>query len=204
MPGARPFWILGQLEAGLASGDLAGKIVVINGKLVSELCSGPASDCKTHLLELPQLQITASDEPFIQAAWDAAIGGPAGPMTFRVGGDGSLDFLGALGSVPDAPMSVDQLISTTAPAGRLVAVHGWLVDATRVALLVLTGGAPPTDGTTPARQWVSVEPAPEMARSLGPTGEPDTFVVRRANGGWRLEGRYAAFVPTRARRVKTT
>ena len=118
----------GQLEAALASGDLAGKIVVINGKLVSELCSGPASDCKTHLLELPQLQITASDEPFIQAAWDAAIGGPAGPMTFRVGGDGSLDFLGALGSVPDAPMSVDQLISTTAPAGRLVAVHGWLAD----------------------------------------------------------------------------
>ena len=35
-----------------------------------------------------------------------------------------------------------------------------------------------------------------MARILGPTGEPDTFVVRRANGGWRLEGRYAAFVPT--------
>ena len=65
----------GQLEAALASGDLAGKIVVINGKLVSELCSGPASNCKTHLLELPQLQITASDEPFIQAAWDAAIGG---------------------------------------------------------------------------------------------------------------------------------
>ncbi len=186
----------GQLEAALASGDLAGTIVVINGKLVSELCSGPPSDCKTHLLELPQLQITASDEPFIRAAWDSAIGGPAGPMTFRVGGDGSLDFLGVLGSVPDAPLTVDQLISTTAPAGRLVSVHGWLADVTRVALLVLTGGAPPTDGTTPARQWVTVEPAPEVARRLGPPGEPDTFIVRRANGGWRLEGRYAAFVPT--------
>ncbi len=191
----------GQLEAALASGDLAGKIVVINGKLVSELCSRPASDCKTHLLDLPQLQITASDEPFIQAAWDAAIGGPAGPMTFRVGGDGSLDFLGVLGSVPDAPMSVDQLISTTAPAGRLVSVHGWTSNPLMpcpnppdCVFTVLSAREPPSDSVDLPDSVILPIPVPARSDVETTTGEA-TFVARKIGDGWQLEGRYAAIVP---------
>ena len=205
----------GQLEAALASGDLAGKIVVINGKLVSELCSGPASDCKTHLLELPQLQITASDEPFIQAAWDAAIGGPAGPMTFRVGGDGSLDFLGDLGSVPDAPMTVDQLNSMTAPAGRLVAVRGWRSDPTipmpcpnppECAFTVLWAGKPTVGRRRPVAFGHPDDGRSGAIRHRDGVGRHDSSWCGRslAAGVWRASMRPSCR-PRRPRRpAKTT
>ena len=66
----------GQLEAALASATSRARSSRSTASCVGAVQRARIR-AKTHLLELPQLQITASDEPVIQAAWDAAIGGPA-------------------------------------------------------------------------------------------------------------------------------
>ena len=196
------------LEQLLASGQLRGQVLVIDGRLVTASCpygTSPSS-CPTFILGRPGLRVRVSDDPLIaDDALSAVDSGPTRPMAFRVRDNCSLDFLGVLGSAPDAPLSVDQLIDTTTPLGRLVAVQGWLTDASQScaapsgaglcnAPIVLSGGAAPADGTSPARRWLDVEPAPGAAPE-GPSRELATFILRRADATWRLEGNYAAHVP---------
>ncbi len=200
------------LPHAIAAGSLARQIIVVNGRIAGTDCE-PAVGCDYAIVGLPGVPVALGDDLVMEApmapAFDEA---SVLPYAFRVRDDGALVLLGV---IPEGLTAVEQL-TLTGPVGGLVMVDGWLVsrgtesdpdpcalpkplppECSTARAYFISGLEPGPDASVAPEHSVQVQVAPDARPGLfPPNGGDATFLVRRGAEGWRVEGRYAAVVPT--------
>ena len=190
----------------LAAGALRGQVVVIDGRLVSAACtSGVARRCHIEIAGWPGLRIVVDDQVSLAALDAATSESEARPLAFRVEADRALAFLGMVeGGVP-VPLSGYGLARTDALPSRLVLARGRLVELKGTEVF-MPCPSPASDGTGDAcllrttHLLLDERPAPggvpgaevDLAPGVDPAALPEdgsaTFLVRRLDGRWQVQG----------------
>ena len=201
------------LERAIASGDLDGRVVVVNGRVAASGCE-PATGCDYSLVGMPGQPLTLADDlvtrmptasPFDERA--------VRPYAFRVRDDGVLVLLGVVGEGLDRPVPADQL-GADMLIGSLAIATGWLTssaidssaapctlprisppECSAARSYALSGVEVPADATLEPERSLQVEIAPDARRGLFRPSGHGRFLIRETPGLWRVEGRYAAIVP---------
>jgi hypothetical protein len=200
------------LERAMVSGDLDGRVVVINGRVAATGCE-PATGCDYSLVGMPGLPVTLADDLITRMPLGSPFDERAVlPYAFRVRDDDVLVLLGVVGEGLDRPVRVDQL-SADAPISSLAIATGWLVsravdssaapctlprlsppECSAARSYALSGIEVAADATLEPDRALQVEVGPEARRGLFRPSGHGRFLVRKASDLWRVEGRYAAVV----------
>jgi hypothetical protein len=197
-----------SFERLLASGALRGQVVVIVGRLVTAACpSGvSAADCPTAIAGWPGVRVVVPEDPATMAASASAFGleGDA-PLAFRAGGDGRVTFLGIVDAGTPVPLSGTGLARLGGMDGQLVLARGELLEL-RGAEVFMACPSPVTGAasgdcllrtTFLLRDEASgpggvagagVDLSPEVDASALPSDRAATFLVRRVDDRWQVEG----------------
>lgn len=203
------------LARALAAGDLAPQVVVVNARIASTDCE-PAVGCDYSIVGMPGVPVALGEDlvtgATIAPAFDEA---SVLPYAFRVRADGVLVLLGVVGDGLEVPLGVDRLATTPPPVGGLSMVATWIVsqgsadpsaepcslpkllppECSAARTYVLTGVRPGPDASVALEHALPVDVAADARPGLFPPSGGATFLVRRGVDGWRVEGRYVAFVP---------
>ncbi len=177
------------LRDAVATGALAGSIVVVNGRVASEGCE-PETGCDYSIVGLPGQPVVLAPDLFGRMSVASPFDDQAvRPYAFRVRDDGAFVVLGVVGAGSCSPESVGALAAMAAPSGQLVRVAGWLrrwqADGAAAPINALRGSRPPADPSSDQPAGLEVAVAPDARLDRLELADAATFLVTRTDGGWR-------------------
>ena len=176
------------LRDAVATGALAGSIVVVNGRVASEGCE-PETGCEYSIVGLPGQPVVLAPDLFGRMSVASPFDDQAvRPYAFRVRDDGAFVVLGVVGAGSCSPESVGALAAMAAPSGQLVRVAGWLsrwqADGAAAPIYALRGSRPPADPSSDQPAGLEVAVAPDARL--------DRRARRRLDVPGRTDGRWVA------------